>query len=44
MHQKGNNKQWLIICFDWPVRILNHRGFCARLVRKIAFLIPCKDN
>jgi hypothetical protein len=25
--------------FDWTVRILNHRGFCARLVRLSAFLI-----
>ena len=30
-----NNKQRVIIYFDWTVRILNHRGFCARLVRKL---------
>ena len=35
MHQEGKNKQCIIICFDWTVRMLNHRGFCARLVRKI---------
>ena len=23
----------VIIYFDWTVRILNHRSFCARLVR-----------
>jgi len=27
------------ICFDRTVRILNHRSFCARLVRQKAFLI-----
>ena len=29
----------MIIYFDWTIRILNHRGFCARLVRLKAFLI-----
>jgi hypothetical protein len=33
-----NNKQGVIICFSWTARILNHRSFCARLVRN--FCVP----
>jgi hypothetical protein len=33
MHQNLNVNSVMIIYFDWTVRILNHRSFCARLVR-----------
>ena len=32
MHQELTNSS-VLIYFDWTVRILNHRSFCARLVR-----------
>jgi hypothetical protein len=32
MHQELIINSVEIIYFDWTVRILNHRGFCARLV------------
>ncbi len=33
-----------VIYFDVTVRILNHRGCCARLVRYLAFLMHHKDK
>ena len=33
MHQELRINSVVIIYFDWTVRILNHRSFCARLVR-----------
>ena len=38
MHQDNHINSVMFICFDWTVRILNHRGFCARLVRN--FCVP----
>jgi len=35
MHQKNIVNSDIIIYFDWTARILNHRSFCARLVRKL---------
>ena len=44
MHQGVSKNSVKVIYFDVTVRILNHRGFCARLVRLKAFLMHCKDN
>ena len=48
MYQEKIEKQGVVICFSWTARILNHRSFCARLVRN--FCVPdtavkiCKND